>query len=200
MALSKSEKNLSLPAMGFQMHLRFAYTHLDMCPNVGGIIVIKKMQANPLAAMLRLRLVSEKLRITLLSKRLGIAQSYLSELMLGDKSFSKLDDARLRRIATYLGVPAGIGFILAGRLTYDDFVEKPEALDAKLDAAMSVLMTSTWALEAGVSEQEIRNLPRQMKLMLSLMFQTATGENLIAERRWTLAEYLFRPMHEETKN
>lgn len=194
MALRKSEENLSLPAMRFQIPQRLAYTHLDMCPNLGGNNVVEKKQVNPLAAMLRQRLDSEKLSMTSLSKRLGIAQSYLSELMLGDKSFSKLDDARLRRIANYLGVPAGIGFILAGRLTYDDFVEKPEELVAKLDAAMSVLVTSTWALEAGVSEQVIRNLPHQVKLMLSLMFQTATGENLIAERRWTLAEYLSRPL------
>ncbi len=162
--------------------------------------MVEKKQVNPLAAMLRQRLDSEKISMTLLSKRLGVAQSYLSELMSGEKSFSKLDDARVRSIADYLGLPAAIGFLLAGRLRYDDFVERPQALGTRLDTAISTLAKSTWALEADASEQELSKLPYPVKLMLALMYCAATGENLIRERRWTLAEFLSRSGHEQTGN
>ncbi len=160
----------------------------------------RNKQANPLAAMLRQRLDSEKMSMTFLAKQLGVAQSYLSELMSGEKSFSKLDDGRIRGISGYLGIPAAIGFILAGRLRYEDFVESPEALGTRLDKAISTLAKSTWALESGASDLELSKLPHSVKLMLTLMYRAATGENLIHERSWTLAEYLSRSRREQPEN
>ncbi len=142
-------------------------------------------QTQPLAALLRQRMESDNVSVSNLARQLGVAQSYLSELLCGDKSFQRLDEERLRTVANYLRVPAVIAFLLAGRLRHADFVEPEIDVDGQLSLAMAAIAKSPLGLEAAVSLQMLLALPSEVKVILALMYQSAGGEYFLTEKRWS---------------
>nr|MBL8412054.1 helix-turn-helix transcriptional regulator [Dechloromonas sp.] len=141
-------------------------------------------QTQPLAALLQQRMEYENVSVTNLARRLGVAQSYLSELLRGDKSFQRLDEERLRAVANYLHVPAVIALLLVGRLRHTDFVEPAIDVDTQLSLAMAAIAQSPVGLETAVSQQMLDLLPREVKLLLALIYQSAGGERFLKEKRW----------------
>lgn len=141
-------------------------------------------RTSPLAALLYQRMKSEDVSVSNLAEQVGVAQSYLSELLRGDKLFLRLDEERLRAIASYLRVPTVIAYLLAGKLRYADFVEPSIDVDAQLTLAMASIARSPFGLETAVSHQMLAGLPLEVKLLLTLMYQSAGGERYLSEKRW----------------
>lgn len=144
----------------------------------------------PDGRQLRLRLLerihAQGASITAVANQLGISQSYLSQLLKGDKLFSTMDEAHLRAVSNYLELPAVIGFLLAGKLKQSDFEEPTVPLAAALKSALEVVAYSPPALEVCVDPTALHALPEPVKLLLVLCYQKAMGVELLTRtRRWT---------------
>ena len=61
----------------------------------------RKYLGHPLVALLARSLTQEGQSVSKLSAELGISQSYLSELLVGDKKFNKLDDEKALEVRVY---------------------------------------------------------------------------------------------------
>lgn len=148
----------------------------------------RKNVGHPLSALLIQGIERQGATISKLAVELGISQSYLSELLAGDKSFSKLDDELVRAMALYINIPAVVAFILSGKLRHQDFFDGLLGLEDRLQGAMYRVGESSYALEAAVTIPTLMKLPTEVKLLLVLVFQEATGDNLIPLRRWPLTQ------------
>lgn len=151
-----------------------------------------KNVGHPLAALLTQCLGNEGLTVSKLAVELGVSQSYLSELLAGDKAFSKLDDEFVRSISAYLQIPAVVGLLLAGKLKHQDFVDRPLELNEQLKEAMVKVARSSYALESAVSPLMLMQLPAEVQLLLILVFQDATGNSVIPQRRWPWTQAIER--------
>lgn len=96
----------------------------------------RKNVGHPLSALLIQGIERQGATISKLAVELGISQSYLSELLAGDKSFSKLDDELVRAMALYINIPAVVAFILSGKLRHQDFFDGLLGLEDRLQGAM----------------------------------------------------------------
>lgn len=148
----------------------------------------RKNVGHPLSALLVQAIERQGATISKLAVELGISQSYLSELLGGDKSFSKLDDELVRAMALYINIPAVVAFILSGKLCHRDFIDGAIGLEDRLQGAMYKVGESSYALEAAVTIPTLMKLPTEVKLLLVLVFQEATGDSLIPLRRWPLTQ------------
>ncbi|MBP4050895.1 helix-turn-helix transcriptional regulator [Chromobacterium violaceum] len=120
-----------------------------------------------------------------LAAQQGISQSYLSQLLNGDKPIDGIDDDLLRKFAAYLEVPGVAVFILAERLTAADFLVLSPSLGERLSQAMIPIGQSSAAIESGVEEGTLAALPERMKLLLVLLHQQAYGVELLnPSRAW----------------
>lgn len=144
----------------------------------------RKNLAHPLVALLTQSLDRQGQGVSKLAIELGISQSYLSELMAGDKQFSKLDDEVVRSIAAYLKIPAVVGLLMAGKLRHQDFLDRPLELNEMLQEVMQRIAKSSYAMESAVTAPMLRQLQTEVKLLLLLVFQEATGDMVMPERRW----------------
>lgn len=146
-----------------------------MCPFPRGKDMRNKNVGHPLAALVNQRIEIQGMTVSGLAIQIGFSQSYLSELLSGDKPFNKVDEDRLRSIAVFLELPAVKVFLLAGRLLHDDFFERPHAIRGQLREVMMQIAKSSFGLEASVSESMLENLPEEVKMLLALIFQDAIG-------------------------
>lgn len=144
----------------------------------------RKYCAHPLVALLAQSLCLQGQSVSKLAVEVGISQSYMSELLVGDKQFSKLDDEIVRAIAAHLKIPAVVALLMAGKLRHGDFVDRPLELDEMLHEAVLRIGNSSYALESAVTASMLTQLPAEVKLLLVLVFQDATGHMVIPERRW----------------
>lgn len=112
------------------------------------------------------------------AKQVGISQSYLSELMRGDKPMEQVSDKHLRAFAAYLGVPSVAGFILAGRLDASDFLEEIPPLEERLAKALSAVCASPSAAEAQIQESDLAMLPVPVKMLIVLLYQQAQQDDV----------------------
>lgn len=142
------------------------------------------IKGKPLASALTAHMNKDGASITAVARHLGISQSYLSQLLAGDKSFSAVDDSLLRSVASYLSIPPVIGFLLAERLQHSDFIEPNVEFETKLNAALQIIATSPYALEAAVNAEELMSLSQPTKLLMVLLFQATTGRELIPGKCW----------------
>lgn len=142
------------------------------------------IKGRPLALALTVKMNKDGESKTAVAKHLGISQSYLSQLIAGDKSFSAIDDSLLRAVASYLSIPPVIGFLLAERLQHSDFIEPNVEFETKLNAALQIVATSPHALEAAVNAEELMSLSQPTKLLMVFLFQATTGRELIPGKRW----------------
>lgn len=111
--------------------------------------------------------------ISSMAAKLGASQSYLSQLLSGDRPMSGVSDGILRKIAEYLGVPLVIALMQAERLTSADFMVSPSNLPDRLNAGMKAIGRSSEAIESGVGVEELMILPERVKLLLVLLYQQA---------------------------
>lgn len=145
-----------------------------------------KKNGKRLRAALKQVLHSNNDSISHLATRLGTSQSYLSQLLSGDKPISGVSDSLLRQIADYLGIPVIAVFMLADRLIAADFLAPSPGLPDKLNLAITTISQSTAAIESGVETEVLEMLPEPVKLLLVLLYQQAYGIELLnpAEPGW----------------
>src|SRR5690606_28387943 len=104
-------------------------------------------KGHPLRLALRAAMYERSHGTSYVAKQVGIGQSYLSELMRGDKPMEQVSDKHLRAFAAYLGVPSVAGFILAGRLDASDFLEVMPSLEERLEKTLKLVCASPSAAE-----------------------------------------------------
>lgn len=139
-----------------------------------------------LAARLVQRVQTDNALLTAVATRLGISQSYLSELIAGDKLFCRAGDDVVRATAAFLDIPAVMGFILAGRLRHEDFLEPTVGFESMLEKALGVVAESPTSIECSVTEEELRNLPRSVQVLVVLLYQAVYRTELIPTKgRWS---------------
>lgn len=141
----------------------------------------------PLVAKVKERMSLEATSVGDLADRLQISQSYLSQLLLGDKAIVSASSDLVRRIAGYLYLPPVVCFVLAGKLESEDFAtcNYDEQLRS-LERRVALIADSTFALEAGVSkEMLIRADPRVLTMIVSI-YQALLGPGEMISRgeRW----------------
>lgn len=139
----------------------------------------QKNVGHPLVALLVQGMDARDMTVSELASEIGLSQSYLSELLREDKSFSKVDMSRLRSIAVFLELPAVSVFMLAGKLLHEDFLGKPHVISEQLQSGMRRVAQSSYGLKTSVSESMLERLPVEVKTLLAVIFQAATGESLI---------------------
>lgn len=142
-------------------------------------------KGRPLATQLLRRMNLNGVTVTAMAKQLGISQSYLSELLVGDKEFSTVRDDLVRAIAAYLGVPVVVCMVLAGRLQHRDFVAPAVDVDARRRAALAEVATSAMAMETAVDIQLLSDIPVPVQYLVVLLFERATGRSLMLGEQWS---------------
>lgn len=137
-----------------------------------------------LAARVRERMYVKGDSVTALAKRLRVSQSYLSELLAGDRSLQDVGDEVIREMAAYLQLPPVVCFLLAEKLRHADFVAPPTSLQTALNQAMEGVASSRQGLEAAVTPETLKVLPEKVKVLLVLLYESATAGQLLQVKRW----------------
>ncbi|OZI46936.1 helix-turn-helix transcriptional regulator [Bordetella genomosp. 5] len=129
--------------------------------------------------------------VSQLASHVGVSQSYLSQLLNGDKAMDAVSDQHLRRLAAYLGMPAIAGFMLAGRLELADFIEGTPTLEQQLESGLAVVSGSPSAAEAGIELADLDQLPVPVKSLIVLLHQRAQVEDILRPTTaWWLARHI----------
>ena len=140
----------------------------------------------PLANRLADKLRRDGGTVKTVAQHLGISQSYLAQLLGGDRDFAAADIEVLRKAAEYLNLPPIICFLLAGKICNADFYESRMELDTQVDRVLSMVAESPSGLEAAVDATELHTLPAKAKLLLVLLYQMTLGTELVLGRkRWS---------------
>ena len=128
------------------------------------------------------------------AKQVGISQSYLSELMRGDKPMEQVSDKHLRAFAAYLGVPPVAGFVLAGRLDASDFLEVIPSLEERLEKTLRLVCESPSAAEAQIRESDLATLPVPVKMLIALLYQRTQQADLLhpSQTWWESRRIIFQ--------
>lgn len=117
--------------------------------------------------------------VSQLAAHVRVSQSYLSQLLNGDKAMDAVSDQHLRRFAAYLGIPPIGAFVLAGRLELADFFEDILTFEQGLSRALASISSSPSAAEAGVDLTDLERLPVPMKVLIVLLHQRAQLEDFL---------------------
>lgn len=140
-----------------------------------------------LVARLRERIVADGQSVSQCAEALGISQSYLSQLLRGDKSIAGASTALLRRIAGYLHLPPVVGLLLAGVVKREDFFSDLQDELRARDRALAIIAESTFGLEACVTREMLRDAaPGLQDLVVSLYCAVIGPGKLFPEcDRWS---------------
>lgn len=158
-----------------------------------------KEDNNPgsLARLLSVKMHQDELTAKALAGKLGISPSYLSQLLSGEKCLATARDKLVRKCAAYLGIPAVLAFLWAGKLSGKDFFREPKSLKERLQAGMRIVSESQYAGEAGVSSADLSGLNEQVQLLLARLFEIAEGrlviEGRVDSRSLFADKYAFAP-------
>ncbi len=117
--------------------------------------------------------------VSQLAAHVGVSQSYLSQLLNGDKAMDAVSDQHLRRFAEYLGMPPIGAFVLAGRLELADFIEDIPTFEEGISRGLASISSSPSAAEAGVDLTDLERLPVPMKVLIVLLHQRAQLEDFL---------------------
>lgn len=121
-----------------------------------------------LAILLEQKMSGAHCKATELAKKLGISQSYFSELLSGDKEFSRLNTNALRNIAAHLEIPCVVCFLLAGKLVSSDFITNLEGLDRVLSEALHEQIISINLPGLLTESCPVSKLSLEVKLLLAV--------------------------------
>lgn len=143
----------------------------------------------PLANRLADKLRRDGDTVKAVAQHLGISQSYLTQLLSGDRDFATADIEVLRKAGEYLNLPPIICFLLAGKICNADFYESRMELSTQIDRVLPMVAESPSGLETAVDASELRTLPTKTKLLLVLLYQSTLGTELVSSKKrwsWTL--------------
>lgn len=144
-----------------------------------------KDKRDELAKLLVIHMRTQGIEVGSMARTLGISASYMSQLLAGDKTFNSANLDLLRLVASVLGLPGVITFILVGRLKHEDFVEPSINIQTELEHAMRELSTSPYALELGVGVDELSGLPVRTQHLLATIYGVATNRQFVPQKkRW----------------
>ncbi len=147
-----------------------------------------------LADLLASKLRTEGRTVSEIARRLGISQGYLSQLLNGDKEFAGVSDEFIRRCAEFLSLPVVVCFLLAGRLSAQDFFEAPCEFSRYVEKALRTIANSRYAMEAAVTYRQLASAPPQMQRLIVLLYETASKTELIPGRvKWNSVETFGKP-------
>jgi transcriptional regulator with XRE-family HTH domain len=141
-----------------------------------------KNELNPLVSLLAMRMRLKGMSEKSLAKHLGISQSYLSQLVTGKKDAAGASETLLRKCAGFVELPAVICFLLSGRLLSQDFFDGEDSFSARVEKALRVVAASRYAQETAVAIEDFGALPGRVQLLIVLLYETATGTELIPGR------------------
>lgn len=145
-----------------------------------------------LASRLRERMYEQDHRVKDVAEILAISPAYLSQLLAGDRHFSSVSDALIRRIADYLRLPPITCFFLAGRFKADDFLVPDAESERLLSRALRFVCDSSFAVEARVDYQMLQRAPTELQSLVLSLYQTATNAQLIpVAEKWRYSERKF---------
>ena len=136
----------------------------------------------PMARLLTTRMLLDGYSASSLAARLGISQSYMSQLLAEKRSFASANDAFIRNCADFIDQPAVIGFLLCGKLKMRDFFEAPKEFPERLDDALKIISKTAIAAETAVDLEQLRALSSSVQMLIVLAIENATGEELIPGR------------------
>jgi transcriptional regulator with XRE-family HTH domain len=117
--------------------------------------------------------------VSQMAAHVGVSQSYLSQLLNGDKAMDAVSDLHLRRFSAYLGIPPIGAFVLAGRLELADFIEDIPTFEEGISRGLASISSSPSAAEAGVDLTDLERLPVPMKVLIVLLHQRAQLEDFL---------------------
>ncbi len=141
-----------------------------------------------LVVKMKERMAIEGASVSDLAVRLEVSQSYLSQLLSGDKALASVSDALIRRISGYVYLPPVVCFVLSGKLEVDDFADcKYDEELRKLERRAALIADSTFALEAGVTREALLEADPRVLSMLIGMYQAmlGAGEMIARNERWS---------------
>ncbi len=136
----------------------------------------------PLAVLVATKMRCDGVSVGTLAERLGISQSYLSQLLSGEKSWASVNDELIRRSADYVDQAAVVGFLLSGKLRRADFFESPNDLSLSLERALRTIARSQFAADATVALRDLETIPVPVQLLIVLLYESAIGDELIPGR------------------
>ena len=146
---------------------------------------VKKGQA--LVSRIRERMAADGEAVSSLAESLDISQSYLSQLLRGDKAIASANDDFIRGVAAYLHLPPVVCFVLAGKLGREDFFVNDDDERRRFERAMGAVADSAFALEIGVDRRILQEADRRLQHLIVMLYQglSATGEVFPARDAWS---------------
>lgn len=112
---------------------------------------------------------------------IGLSPSYTSSLMSGSRPWDGTDRDTKIKIAKFLGLPLISVLMLAGIVEPKDFVFD-DSIDASLDNAYGGLKAHpVWG--AFCTRREWDPLPLNTKILIALLYESATGVQIVEKAR-----------------
>jgi len=100
----------------------------------------------------------------------------------------------VRSIAEFVNLPVVVCLVLAGKLQHADFIEPTVTYAEELNTGMRAVMASKYGIECAVVPAMLALLPEQIKLLLVMLFQDATGISIVTpKKRWPWVEQKASP-------
>ena len=143
---------------------------------------MKKFAGQPLVELLQARMRRDNSSLTKLAKRLNVSQSYMSQICRGNKPVGAASDQFLRSCAVYIGIPAALVWLLAGKFRADDFFVAPTTFDRHLENALEGIARSSIAAETAIDVSTLATLPYAAKILIVLLYERAEGLLLLPPR------------------
>ena len=140
-----------------------------------------------LVSRIRERMAADGVAVSSLAESLDISQSYLSQLLRGDKAIASAKDDFIRGVAAYLHLPPVVCFVLAGKLGREDFFVNDDDERRRFERAMGAVADSAYALEIGVSRRLLLEADPRLQHLIVMLYQSlsATGEVFPARDAWS---------------
>lgn len=163
---------------------RFSSIHLRACALLVEEIMKSQEKGFPLIMRVKQRMALEATTVSELAERLHVSQSYVSQLLNGDRSVTAANDDVIRRIAGFLYLPPIVCFVLSGKLELNDFssCNYDDELRA-LERRVALIADSTFALESGVSADVLIEADARLLSMIVSMYQALLGPGEMISRR-----------------
>ncbi|WP_038082143.1 helix-turn-helix transcriptional regulator [Thioalkalivibrio sp. ALgr3] len=115
-----------------------------------------------------------------LADSIGITYSYLTLILNGGRDISKITDEKLRSMGRFLGIPFAQVLMLAEVLRPEDFiVGDEETIDASIRQVYASMSRHPEWRGLAPTDADWANTPRQVKIVLGMMFQRLTNEEML---------------------
>lgn len=134
-----------------------------------------------LSEELRKKIDATGMGATEFATMIGMSPSYTSSLLNGSRPWDGTDRKTKEKVAKFLGIPLISVLMLAGIIEPKDFVFD-DSIDTSLDNAYGGLKTHpVWG--AFCRKEEWNSLPMNTKILVALLYEAATGNEIIKKSR-----------------